>query len=189
MPLAPLIEFLAAQRGESGEALTTFQITEVDVSIPPNASTTFLYLPVVPNFMVYGFLLLLDPSVVPGAIELEISQAGFLPFSMILHSGALGRDQDSFLRITRANPGVNRLVNRTNLMQRIIYCYYSLSVASEADYIELERRLAIHVKAATHQSEIHELLKKIEENTRPAGVIQPGAIQPGDSYYTRIRGQ
>jgi len=146
MPLPPAIEFLAAQRSETGAMLCHFGVSQVVTVIPANTTVRFTVTPRQGIYANYTFRSLLDAAMVPGSFRIQVFQYGARPYWATLYPSALGQFHDYFLRVTYAQPVVNYVTNLTGLNQQFISYDQSLVVASAADFKELERRLEIYLR-------------------------------------------
>ena len=144
MPLSPAIEFLAAQKSESGHPLCQFGTSQVIVVFTPLRTISWTVVPPAPAFANYAFRVLLDESIPVGVFQISVRQSGAQPYAGIPYTSFLGRHIDYFIRVSNASPLVNLVTNLTNLNQRFISYDQSLVVRTQDAWDELERRLAEH---------------------------------------------
>jgi len=141
MPLSPAIEFLAAQKGPSGDLLSAPGGAELAAVIPPNTRVRVSAGPITNIYAQYAFRVMLDEMIVPGSFQIWVYSFGVVPYSGIIYPTMRGEYLDVFLRVTHSQPIIYEVLNLTNLNQWfVIYTQY-LTVTTEDNYKELERRL------------------------------------------------
>ena len=141
MALSFIIEYLASRPRGDSFLLVQSAMQTIIPAVPAGVQFTLAQIPAGNDYAAIVYKSALVPDMVPDAFFFSVQYAGSLFLSGIVNSYWFRDSQDSYLIISRKQPSVLTIRNRTNVPQYYGGVAYFLRVRTEDNYREVREEL------------------------------------------------